>query len=135
MPNVGCLLGTAYQIQLALLNSSLRNARLNISPAEYLILRGLYSEDGLQQCDLSDLLGKDKASVSRCVAAMERKGLVRTECISHKCRRVWLTEMSKVIKPEIMEIARQRHDALLNIANKEDMDAFVRVLKQMVNLK
>lgn len=133
MPNVGCLLGSAYQVQLALLSTALYESGLDITPAEYLVLRGLYSSDGMQQCDIAALLGKDKAAVSRCVATMQRKGLVNIENVSHKCRKAWLTDKGKAIEPKIMVIAKKRQDALYSLVDNEDMEAFVRVLKLIVN--
>ena len=129
MPNVGCLMGSAYQHQLARLASALADEELDIVPSEYLVLRGLYTHDGMQQCDVASLLGKDKAGVSRCVGAMARKGLVRVETVSHKCRRIWLSEKGREIEPAIMEIAEARHNALMDVVSTEDMEVFVRVLK------
>ena len=129
MPNVGCLLGAAYQQQLSRLSSALVDAGLDIVPAEYLVLRGLYARDGMQQCDVAALLGKDKASVSRCVGAMERKGLINIETVSHKCRLIWLSDKGREIEPSIMKVARDRHKALADIVSRKDMEALVRVLK------
>ncbi len=135
MPNIGCLLGSAYQQQLSRLATALTDEGLDILPSEYLVLRGLYTKDGMQQCDVASLLGKDKAGVSRCIRTMERKGLVSVKTISHKCRRIWLTDKSREIEPLIMKIAGARHDALLNLASSEDIETFVRVLKLILNQK
>ena len=129
MPNVGCLIGSVYQQQLSCLSSALADKGLDIIPSEYLVLRSLYCHDGMQQCDLASLLGKDKAGVSRCVAAMERKELVRIETVSHKCRRVWLADKGKEIEPLLMKIACERHKALADLLGDNDMETFIRVLK------
>ena len=133
MPNVGCMLGSAYQQQLSLLSTALTDAGLDIVPSEYLVLRGLYSSDGMQQCEVATLLGKDKAGVSRCVGTMEKKGLVSTEVVSHKCRRIWLSDKGKSIEPLIMKVAEQRHEAVMKLASPEDMEIFVKVLKLRLN--
>lgn len=135
MPNVGCLLGTAYQVESGMLNSALSDAGYDITSSDYLVLRGLYYKDGMQQCILAELLGKDKAAVSRSVSSMERKGLVKVETVSHKCRRIWLTGKGKAIEPAIMKIAEERHKALMSIANPEEMETFVRVLNMITNQK
>lgn len=135
MPNIGCLLGSAYQQQLRRLATALSDEGLDILPSEYLVLRSLYTNDGMQQRDVASLLGKDKAGVSRCIGTMERKGLVSVEVISHKCRRIRLSDKGREIEPLIMKIAGARHGALLNLASPEDIEAFVRVLKLMLNQK
>ena len=135
MPNVGCLIGSVYQQQLSGLSTALADAGLDIIPSEYLVLRSLYNHDGMQQCDVAALLGKDKAGVSRCVGAMERKGLVRTEIVSHKCRRVWLTDRGGELEPVLLKIAGERHKALKQLVGDKDMETFVKVLKLILTQK
>ncbi|MDE6276971.1 MAG: MarR family transcriptional regulator [Muribaculaceae bacterium] len=133
MPNVGCLLGSVYQQELSGLASSLARKGLDIIPSEYLVLRSLYSHDGIQQCDVAALLGKDKAGVSRCVSSMERKGLVSIETVSHKCRRVWLSVKGRELESLIMQVAEERHKALMKRVDEKDMETFVKVLKLLLN--
>lgn len=97
MPNVGCLVGIAYQVLTSRLAAALADAGLNISVPEYLILRTLYIKDGLQQCEIADMLSKDKGAISRNVAEMSKKGIVRTEPVSYKCRRVYLSPEGRKI--------------------------------------
>ena len=80
-PNVGCLLGTAYQTLLSELTDSLDRKGLDITTSEYLVMRALYSNDGLQQCEIAALLGKDKGAISRCVKNLEiRQKEFRNPC-------------------------------------------------------
>lgn len=134
-PAVGCLLGTAYQTLLSQLDRELKCAGLEISTGEYLVLRALYADDGIQQCQIADMVGKDKAAVCRCVSAMEKKGLVRTEAISHKCLRVYLSDKARQIEPKIMAVAQRRHDALSATATPDELDIFIRILGNIVNQK
>lgn len=85
MPNVGCKLGAAYQRLLTELAGALGNEKLPVTPAEYLVLRAVFSEDGMQQCEIAELIGKDKGTVCRTVASLERKGFVTTQSVSHRC--------------------------------------------------
>ena len=133
MPYVGCLMGAAFQCQIIQLESALKREGLCITSAEYMILRALYSCDGLQQCEIVDMVGKDKAAISRSVAAMAKKGLVIIESVSYKCIRVWLSDKAKEIRPRIMKIADERHEALLRLVPKEDIETFVRVLTAIVD--
>ena len=132
-PYVGCLGGAAYQKMIIDLEATLKKYGLKITAAEYMILRALYSSDGLQQCEISQMIGKDKASISRSVSVLTKKGYVRQEQVSYKCCRVWLTQLAQSQKPLIMKIAAERHTALLVIASPTDIEAFVKVLKAIVN--
>ncbi len=132
-PFIGCLVGSAFQKLICELEISLKKAGMPITAPEYMVLRALYSSDGLQQCEIADMVGKDKASVSRCVVNLARKDLVKQEQVSHKCCRVWLTERAQEIRPTIMEIAEERHRELSSLASQTDIETFVSVLKQIVN--
>ena len=133
MPYMGCLIGSAFQRLTVQLEAALKREGLGISAAEYMILRALYSRDGLQQCEIVDMVGKDKSSICRSVSALVKKDLVRTEPVSYKCIRVWLTDKAREIQATVMRIADERHQALVNLATPKDIDAFVRVLKAIMN--
>ncbi len=132
MPYVGCLVGAAFQKMISQLETALKQDNLAITAGEYMILRALYSQDGLQQCEICDMVGKDKASICRSVSALNKKGLISTEPISHKCIRVWLTENAQEIKPQIMKIADQRHRALLSHASEAEIEVFTKILNSIV---
>ncbi len=132
IPYVGCLVGAAFQKMTSQLEILLKKEGLTITAAEYMILRALYSKDGLQQCEICDMVGKDKASICRSVSALNKKGLIRTETISHKCIRVWLTDKANEVKPIIMKVAEDRHKALLSLAPEKDIDTFTKILRSIV---
>ncbi|MDE5566814.1 MAG: MarR family winged helix-turn-helix transcriptional regulator [Muribaculaceae bacterium] len=133
MPNVGCLIGTAYQRELARLANDLADAGLDMTTTEYLVLRALYTRDGMQQCEISDLISKDKAAVCRCVTAMVRKGLVTTEAVSHKCLKVHLSPAGREIEPTVLSVADKRHKAFAAIASPKEIETFVSVLNKMIH--
>lgn len=132
MPNLGCLLGTAYQCQLRKLAIALDGAGLGITTTEYLVLRALYASDGMQQCEISDLLGKDKGAVSRCISGLVRKGLVTTESVSHKCLRVFISSEGRAIEPKVLKVARQRHEDLSHLLTAEELAMFGKVLVKII---
>lgn len=133
MPYVGCLMGSAFQRLTTQLEATLKRDSLGITSAEYMILRALYSRDGLQQCEIVDMIGKDKSSICRSVSALAKKELVNTEPVSYKCIKVWLTDKARKIRPQIMQIAAERHQALRDLASTKDIETFVKVLKAILN--
>lgn len=132
-PALGCLIGKAYQTLLSQLSSALKEAGLDLTTSEYLVLRALYSSEGIQQCEIAQMVGKDKAAVCRCVAGLEKKGLVRTESVSHKCLRVYLSDKALDIEPKVMEVARRRHKALADLTNPGDLAIFTEILQKVIN--
>ena len=135
MPNTGCLLGSADQTLLTELGDALKKAGLDVTPPEYIILRALYTKDGMQQCEISDLIGKDKGAVSRCVSALLKKGLVYTVPVSYKCVRIFVSEKGREIEPVIMAVAKSRHSVLEDLISPEEFEIFTKVLQLIINDK
>lgn len=134
-PNVGCMLGTAYQVLIMELGKTLSDRGLDISVPEYLILRSLYYREGMQICELSAVVGKDKGAVSRCVKGLVEKGLVNTEQISHKCLKVYVSEKGRVIEPEIMKLAQIRQESLDSILTPDERLSFISSLQKIIEHK
>lgn len=133
MPNMGCMLGTAYQVLLSKLSEALSAHGLDLTPSEYMVLRALYTCEGMQQCELAAMIGKDKGAVCRCVAAMVKKGVIRTESVSHKCLRVYVAPKGREIEPRVMAVGRERHEALTELLTPEEMTMFDIVLEKIIN--
>ncbi|MDE6556300.1 MAG: MarR family winged helix-turn-helix transcriptional regulator [Duncaniella sp.] len=133
MPNLGCMIGTAYQRLVSQLSEVLKESGIPITPPEYLVLRALYEKDGMQQCEIGDMIGKDKSAICRSVAGLVRKGIVTTEAVSHKCIRVWLTDAGKNYKGDIMSIAEHQHDTLVGVCTPEEFRIFSNVLRKIIS--
>lgn len=131
-PALGCLIGTAYQALLSQLASALKDAGLDITTSEYLVLRAIYCRDGMQQCEIADMVGKDKSSICRCVASLEKKGLVTTEPVSHKCLKVYISEKGAAVKPRIMTVAALRHKELTKMTTPDELETFTRILERII---
>ncbi|MDE6273367.1 MAG: MarR family transcriptional regulator [Muribaculaceae bacterium] len=133
-PAFGCKLGRAYQILISQLDAALKREHLDITASEYLVLRAVYSQEGLQQCEIADLVGKDKAAVCRCVAGLVKKGLLSVVSVSYKCLRVYPTDKSIEIKPKIMKVAAERHNALLQLTTPGELKIFTKLLDKIINI-
>lgn len=134
-PALGCMLGTANQILLKELERTLKDAHLNLTSTEYLVLRALYSKDGIQQCEIADMVGRDKAGICRCVTGLVRKGFVRVEPVSYKCLRVYLTNTAHSIQPQVMQVAESRHKELIELLNPSELKAFTTALEKIIKNK
>lgn len=134
-PVLGCKVGRAYQMMLSQLANALKEANLDITTSEYLVLRSVYSTPGSQQCDIAEMVGKDKGAVCRYVAALVKKGMLRTEAVSHKCLKVYPSEKAQHIEPRIMEVAAKRHRALMDISTPKELEIFNRILDKIINSK
>lgn len=132
IPNLGCLLGMAYQAEVGRLTTALNAAGIGITASEYLILRILFKNGAAQQCDISRILGKDKASVNRSIHALARKGLVLADAVSYKCCMVSLTEEGETMKPHIMEIAERLHNDMASKLTIRQMEDLHKILETII---
>lgn len=133
LPDIGCLLGIAYQSEVAKLSKALNEAKINVTAAEYLILRVLFKHDDMQQCDISRILVKDKASISRSIQSLVKKGYVTATPVSYKCSMVSLTPQAVSLKPRLMEIATHLHKELSEKITKEQMQNLRDILETLIN--
>ena len=134
-PALGCMLSNANQILLKELERALKDAALNITSMEYLVLRALYSKDGIQQCEIAEMVGRDKAGVCRCVTGLVKKELVRVEPVSYKCLRVYLTATARSLQPKVMQVAEIRHKALLDLLTPNELATFTKALDKIIKNK
>lgn len=128
IPNIGCLLGVAYQSEEARLSKELNNAGLGITAAEYLIIRILLAHGELQQCEISRILNKDRASISRSIKSLVEKGLIDARQISYKCCIVALSESGRALTPRILEIAGTLQQRLADRLTPEQMNNLREIL-------
>lgn len=105
---------------------------LNCSHAMYLTTLYQYA-DGITAAKLSELCGKNKSDVSRMIHIMEKKGLVRKECV-HKnfyCARLKLTEEGRQAAEYVRNRARLAVELAGKSVSKEHREIFYHVLGQI----
>ena len=132
MPNMGCMLGTAYHCLVGQLAAILDTELPQVSVPEYMILRSLYFRDGMQICEIAGIVGKNKAVVSRTVKEMASKGLVKTEQVSHKCLKVYLTDKAEAIKSTVFAIADNRQRDLETLLGADRIAIFSECLSKII---
>lgn len=132
MPNMGCMLGTAYQTLVRQLSVILDRELPETSVPEYMILRSLYCRDGMQQCEIADIIGRNKGVISRTVKGMVEKGFVRTESVSHKCLKVFLTDKGNAVKAKILAIAHSRQKDFEELLGADKLSIFSECLEKII---
>ena len=134
-PALVCKVGRAYQILLGQLADALRKSGLDITTTEYLVLRAVYSDEGLQQCEIADMVGKDKAAVCRCVSALIKKGLLSAVSVSHKCLKIYRTDKSREREQQILSVAKAKHQWLVERISPDELTIFSQILDKIINSK
>lgn len=81
-------------------------APVRLAPEQSLLLALLLEKEGLSQNEIANQLNKDKASIARMIASLEKKGYVR-KVSSKKDRRsvnVFVTEEGRKLEPILSEV-------------------------------
>jgi len=91
------------------LNMKLSQAGIDITPDMYLILRALWEKDNRSQQELADDVFKDKASLTKLVANLEKRRLVRrhTDAADRRSKIVALTSKGGRLKDKVYPIVQE----------------------------
>lgn len=116
------------------LSARLTEAGFDITVEQLRPLFPLYKMDGLSQGQLCDLMSQEKTGVSRLVAALEKRSLVRRES-SESDRRIkfiYITQKGRTLLEDVVNtVISSRNDFTENI-DPEDLKVCKRVLWQII---
>jgi DNA-binding MarR family transcriptional regulator len=82
---------------------------------------------------VSQIIGMDKASVSRCFKSMQAKRLIimGLDTADGRVRKATLTRRGRALHHQIREMALERERALVAVLNEVDRETLVRVLRRL----
>jgi DNA-binding MarR family transcriptional regulator len=107
---------------------------IDITVEQWRALIPLYKVDGLTQGKLCNLMSQEKTGVSRLVAGLERRGLVRREAArdDRRVKNIYITDQGRRLMDVTIPMAiESRETCYPNIA-PEDLAICMRVLWQIV---
>jgi len=90
-------------------------------------------EDAVTAQKVSQVIGMDKGSVSRCFKSMQAKGLITLglEASDGRLRMASLTAEGRAIHEQIRGIALERERALLSVLSDGERESFLSLLKRL----
>jgi len=104
---------------------------IRLAPEQHLLMVLLLEREGLSQSEIAALLKKDKASVARMIASLEKKKYIRKTVSGHDRRSVniFVTEEGKKLESRIKEIA----DVFGGVIEKDLSSSEVAALKGLLS--
>ena len=83
--------------------------------------------------DVSQVLGMDKASVSRCFKGMQARRLITMglDAADGRVRIATITREGRALHDEIRDMALERERALLSVLTESERDTLIRLLKRL----
>jgi DNA-binding MarR family transcriptional regulator len=107
---------------------------VEITVEQWRALIPLFKIDGMTQGHLCEILSQEKTGVSRLVAALEKRGLVRRE-FSRKDRRVkyiYITDKGRDLLDFSVEMVLAKRDDHIKHIDPKDLEICKRVLWQII---
>ena len=103
---------------------------INITLEMYLVLRCLWEKDGRNQQEISEILYRDKASLTSLIDNLEKRKLVeRVQNQDDKRNKnIFLTEGGKEIKERVIPIISELLSDIETTVSEKDLTTAIRVL-------
>lgn len=113
--------------------SMLKRRDIDLTPEQFMLIDILWNQGPMSQQQMSDILHKDKNSVTKLTDALERKGLVRRRQ-DKKDRRsnlLMLTEKAENLKLDAKEAGISILDSILEGISEAELRDFLRTLDKL----
>lgn len=124
---------TAYRLRLL---QVFMQAGIDTTPDMYFVLKHLWAADnGSRQQSLADKTGKDKASLTKLLENLEKRGLVnrKTNERDKRSKRVWLTTAGRKLKEKVYPLALSVVELAEQGVERRDLQQAQSVLETVYN--
>lgn len=110
-----------------------RLERFGITGVQWTVLGHLGNEDGLSQAELQRRMAIEAATLTHIVQRLERDGFIHRSCDPEDRRRqrVWLTEKSRALLPELGEIVAEHRAFLLRGLDECEIASLSALLRRL----
>lgn len=131
--SLGCLTNHAAQAARSYLTRQLELNGIDMTIEQFKVMVVLWKEKRSTQQNIADFVGKDKTSITRLIAGLQKRSLIQrvTDKTDKRCNLVTLTPQGIALEKPTMEVLNKANDALHQAINPEELAITLRVLKHM----
>ncbi|WP_295055200.1 MarR family transcriptional regulator [Sulfuricurvum sp.] len=131
--SLGCLTNHAAYTARTYLTRQLALNGIDMTIEQFKVMVVLWQEKSSTQQYIADFVGKDKTSITRLIAGLEKRSLIQrvTDKTDKRCNLVTLTAQGVALEKPTMDVLTRANDALHKEFNPEELAITLRVLKQM----
>lgn len=129
--SLGILLERALWAMTGVLNARLKEHGIDLPHSQYSVMKVLFDEDGISQAEIAARLHKDAAAIKRSIDNLESKGLIVRKAASLCKYCVYLSEAGREMQPEIMRVAAQSMEEILDGFSTADFDVLTNLLNRI----
>ncbi|HZF70320.1 MarR family transcriptional regulator [Sulfuricurvum sp.] len=131
--SLGCLTNLSAMAARNYLSRQLALHGIDMTIEQFKVMVVLWKEGSSTQQNIADFVGKDKTSVTRLIAGLEKRSLIQraTDCQDKRCNLVTLTPQGIALEKPTMDVLAQATYDLHRGIDPEELAITLRVLKQM----
>lgn len=131
--SLGCLTNLSAMAARNFLTRQLALNGIDMTIEQFKVMVVLWKEKSSTQQNIADFVGKDKTSITRLIAGLEKRSLIQraTACQDKRCNLVTLTPQGVALEKPTMEVLKQANESLQRHFNPEELAITLHVLKQM----
>jgi len=131
--SLGCLSNHAAFAARNYLTRQLALHGIDMTIEQFKVMVVLWKEGSSTQQNIADFVGKDKTSITRLIAGLEKRSLIQraTACQDKRCNHVTLTPQGIALEQPTMKVLEEATRYLHEGIDPDDLAIALRVLKQM----
>ena len=131
--SLGCLTNHAAMAARNYLTRHLELNGIDMTIEQFKVMVVLWKAKRSTQQNIADFVGKDKTSITRLIAGLEKRSLIQrvTDETDKRCNLVTLTSQGIALEKPTMEVLNKANDTLHQGFNPEELAITLRVLKHM----
>ncbi|WP_294892136.1 MULTISPECIES: MarR family winged helix-turn-helix transcriptional regulator [unclassified Sulfuricurvum] len=134
--SLGCITNLAAYGARSYLTRQLALNGIDMTIEQFKVMVVLWNENVSTQQAIADFVGKDKTSITRLIAGLEKRALIRRTIDENdkRCNLVTLTPQGIALEKPTMQVLDQANKALHAEFDSEELATTLRVLKKMCHL-
>lgn len=131
--SLGCLTNHAAHTARNFLTRQLALNGIDITIEQFKVMVVLWKEKSSTQQNIADFVGKDKTSITRLIAGLEKRSLIQrvTDKTDKRCNLVTLTDQGIALEKPTMEVLTEANQLIHRNIDPDELAITLRVLKQM----
>lgn len=128
----GHLIRRCHQISVGIFHSE--NSDSDITPIQFAILWGIANDEGIDQIQLSRLIGIDRTTIGNVLQRMEKRDEIKRipDEKDRRVKKLFLTETGKQCFERSISPAERAQHKLLSPLTQEEKDVFIKLLAKVV---
>ena len=127
--SLGYALTTTLNILRKKFNSDIK--KYNITSEQYGVMK-LIEKEKLTPTNLANLLNRDKATITRIINSLEKKGLIKKELINKKSFFIKLNNNGKDILQKAEKVAINYHNFIIEKIGEDEIE---KMLETLTNIR